>query len=248
MDAKTKLKDQAAEPARHRRPRARAASLLLLRHGSDHGADPPAVRRRRHLLERGRALQHRADAPGAGGQEGRRRRRRHAARVLHHHRHRRHRHGPRGHEVLAAVARGHRRFGRADHARPLLRRAGRPRRLRQVAARHDDGDVPAQRAVDLHLWRLDPARHLQGPAGHRAGRVRGGRQAFGRQDVGRRSRRARAGRPVRRPAPAAASSPPTPWPPSPRRSAWRCRIRPARRRPTRSATASAWPPARRSWT
>ena len=36
------------------------------------GADPPAARRRRQLLERGRALQHRADAPGAGGQEGRR--------------------------------------------------------------------------------------------------------------------------------------------------------------------------------
>ena len=32
-------------------------------------------------------------------------------------------------------------FRRADHARPLLRRAGRPGRLRQVAARHDDGDV-----------------------------------------------------------------------------------------------------------
>ena len=31
-------------------------------------------------------------------------------------------------------------------ARPLLRRAGRPGRLRQVAARHDDGDGPAQRA------------------------------------------------------------------------------------------------------
>jgi len=39
------------------------------------------------LLERGRALQYLADAPGPGGQEGRRRRRRHAARVLHHHRH-----------------------------------------------------------------------------------------------------------------------------------------------------------------
>ena len=42
-------------------------------------------------------------------------------------------------------------------------------------AGHDDGDVPAQRAVDLHLWRLDPARHLQGQAGHHPGRLRGGR-------------------------------------------------------------------------
>ena len=28
--------------------------------------------------------------------------------------------------------------------------------------------VPPQRAVGLHLWRLDPARHLQGPRRHRA--------------------------------------------------------------------------------
>ena len=99
-------------------------------------------------------------APGAGRQEGRRRGRRHAARVHHDHRHRRHRHGPPGHEVLAGVARGDRRFRRTDDARPLLRRAGGPGRLRQVAAGHDDGDVPAQRALGLHLWRLDPAGHF----------------------------------------------------------------------------------------
>ena len=93
--------------------------------------------------------------------QGRRRRRRHAARILHHHRDRRHRHGPSGHEVLARLARGDRRFRRTHHARPLLRRARRPRRLRQVAARHDDGDAAPQRAVDLHLWRLDPARQFQ---------------------------------------------------------------------------------------
>ena len=52
---------------------------------------------------------------------------------------------------------------------------------------------------------------LQGQGRHRAGRVRGGRQALGRQDVGRRSRRRSSRSPVRRPAPAAASSPPTPW-------------------------------------
>ncbi len=74
-------------------------------------------------------------------------------------------------------------------------------------------------------------------------------EAVGLHSVGKMSdedlRTAGAGRLSRRPAPAAASSPPTPWPWSPRRSAWRCPIRPARRRPTRSATASAWPPARR---
>ncbi len=42
---------------------------------------------------------------------------------------------------------------RAHHARPLLRRAGRHGGLRQVSARHDDGDVPSERALDLHLWR-----------------------------------------------------------------------------------------------
>src|ERR1700756_4681485 len=44
-----------------------------------------------------------------------------------------------------------------------------------------------------------PARAVQGKAGHGAGRVRGGRPAFGRNHVGRGTRRARAGRlPVRR--------------------------------------------------
>ncbi len=37
------------------------------------------------------------------------------------------------------------------------RRARRLRRLRQVAAGHDDGDAAPQCAVDLRLWRLDPA-------------------------------------------------------------------------------------------
>ena len=56
---------QAPEPPRHRGPGARAAPLLLLRDGPDRGGDRPALRRRRHLLERGRALQHRALPPGA---------------------------------------------------------------------------------------------------------------------------------------------------------------------------------------
>ena len=43
--------------------------------------------------------------------------------------------GHQGMKSLAAVARGDRRLGRAHHARPLLRRAGRHGRLRQVAAR-----------------------------------------------------------------------------------------------------------------
>ena len=54
--------------------------------------------------------------------------------------------GHAGHEVVAGVARGDRGFRRAHHARPLLRCARRLRRLRQVAARHDDGDAAPQRA------------------------------------------------------------------------------------------------------
>ena len=50
---------------------------------------------------------------------------------------------------------------------------------------HDDGDVPPQRPGDLHLWRLDPARDIQGQAGNGAGCVRGGGQALGRRHVGR---------------------------------------------------------------
>jgi dihydroxy-acid dehydratase len=47
-------------------------------------------------------------------------------------------------------------------------------------------------------------------------------------------------------APAAASSPPTPWPACPRPSAWRCRARPARRRPTNPATSTPRSRAKRS--
>jgi hypothetical protein len=65
---------------------------------------------RRDLLERGRALQHLADAPGAGGEEGRGVSGRHAARILHHHGDGRYRDGACRHARLASVARGDRRF------------------------------------------------------------------------------------------------------------------------------------------
>src|SRR5688572_25526185 len=58
----------AAEPPRHRGAGTGAAPQLLLRDGALRGRDPPAVRRGRHLLERGGALQHRAESPGAGGE------------------------------------------------------------------------------------------------------------------------------------------------------------------------------------
>ena len=63
---------------------------------------------------------------------------------------------------------------------------------------------------------------LRGARRDRAGPVRGGRPAPGREAVeqraGERSRRS----PARARAPAAGSSPPTPWPASARRSGWRC--------------------------
>ena len=179
--------DKRTLPSRHvtEGPERAPAPQLPLRHGPRRGRDPPALRRRRHLLERGRPLQHRAQPPGPGGEARRQAGPRHPARVHHHHRHRRHRHGPRGHALLARQPRRHRRHRRAHHARPLLRRHRRPRRLRQVAPRHDDGHGPPQRPLGLHLRRLDPARPgaggrrgaggLRQPRPDRAGHVRGGR-------------------------------------------------------------------------
>ncbi len=162
-----------------------------------------------------------ADAARAGVDRGRR----HAAPLQHDHRHRRHRDGSSGDEILAGQPRGDRRFGRALGARPLLRRAGRLRGVRQVAARHDDGDAPAQCAVDLRLRRLDPARAASmvatspwwtcsrssaamPPATCPLSEVHATRE-------GRLPRPRRVRRPV---------SPRTPWPASARRSDCRCRI------------------------
>ena len=56
--------------------------------------------------------------------------------VQHRRRLRRHLDGHRRHELLAPVARPHRRLDRDDHGRPVVRRPGRPARLRQEHARH----------------------------------------------------------------------------------------------------------------
>ena len=115
----------------------------------------------------------------------------------------------------------------------------------KITAWPDDGDGPAQRAVGVHVRRQHPTGALSRQGRDRAGRVRGGRPACRRARSPRtsctRSRRP----PARRPAPAAASSPPIPWPASRRRSASRCRAPPARRRPTRPATSGPRPRARR---
>ena len=91
-------------------------------------------------------------------------------------------HGACRHEVVAGEPRRDRGFGRVDDARPQLRCAGGDGRLRQVAAGHDDGDDPAQRAVDLHLWRHHPAGSLPRPRCCCAGPVRGCWPPLSRQD------------------------------------------------------------------
>ena len=85
-------------------------------------------------------------------------------------------------------------------------------------ARADDGDGPAQRAVGLHVWRLDPARPLQGQGRDDRRRVRGGRRAQCRQRCRTRNCTSSNAPPARRPARAAGCSPPTRWPASRRRS------------------------------
>ena len=89
---------------------------------------------------------------------------------------RRHRHGHRGHEVLAGVARGHRRLHRDLRQRPVDGRRDRHRRLRQEHARRHDGHRALQRAGDLRLRRHRQAGPLQGQGpDHRLG-LRGRRR------------------------------------------------------------------------
>ena len=75
------------------------------------------------------------DRLAQGGQGRRARRGRLPARVRHHLGLRRHLDGPRGHALLAGVARGHRRLGRDGDDGRAARRLGAAGRLRQVAAR-----------------------------------------------------------------------------------------------------------------
>ncbi len=79
---------------------------------------------------------------------------------------RRDRDGSRGDEGIVDVARPDRRFGRADDARGAPGCARRDRGLRQIRARHADGDGPDGPAVRLPVRRDDPARHVSGPRHH----------------------------------------------------------------------------------
>ena len=129
---------------RHGRPRedGRAGDAAGGRHGRRGLRE--AADRRRVLLERDHPLQPLARPAREGREERRARGGWLPARVRHHLGLRRHRHGARGHALLAGVARGHRRLGRDGDDGRAARRLGAARRLRQVPARHADGRSPAR--------------------------------------------------------------------------------------------------------
>ena len=106
-------------------------------------------------------------------------------------RYRRHRHGHRGHEVLARVARGNRRCNRGRGQRTMHGRGGLCRWLRQEHAGLHDGDGAHERAGHLRLCRHDQARVLERPEAHHRQPVRGGRRLYRRQDGARGFRRHR---------------------------------------------------------
>ena len=69
-------------------------------------------------------------------------------------------------------------FDRTDDARPLLRRSGRRRGLRQERTRHDDGDAAPERSVGISLWRLDHAGKIPWQGCDHRRCVRGGWPVF----------------------------------------------------------------------
>ena len=105
------------------RPAARGRGLRPER-GHPGPPPPPADRRRR--------------------QGGRPHGRRHPAAGQHHRRVRRHRHEPRGHEVLPHQPRGHRRLRGVRHPGPPVRRYGPHPQLRQDRPRHAHRRVPPE--------------------------------------------------------------------------------------------------------
>ena len=175
-----------------------------------------SARRRRPTAHRRGQLVQRADprphAPAHARRAGQVRRvagGRHPARVQRHRRLRRHRHEPRGHELLAGVARDHRRLGR-DHgqgSRP--RRRGPHAQLRQGGARHGHGRRAPGRAGGRHLGRSHAGGRLPGQAGRPQGRLRGRGHLLPGRHVGRRPGASSRNRPARPAGRAPVSSPPT---------------------------------------
>ena len=149
-----------------------------------------------------------------GGRHGR-----HA--LQHHRRQRRHLDGHRRHELLAPVARPHRRLDRDRDVGAVVRREHLDPGLRQEHARLPDGDGPPESPVAHGLRRHDPRRprrrarearrHLRVPELRRSSSPASITEGAARRD--------RAPLVSRAPAPAAACTPPTRWPPPSKRSA-----------------------------
>ena len=205
-------------PRRHRRPREdrRARDAPRRRHGRRRLRE--AADRRRVELERDHAVQPLARPARQGREERRARGRRLPAGVRHDLGLRRHRDGSRGDALLAGLPRGHRRLGRDRDDGRAARRLGAAGRLRQVPARDADGRGAARPGQRLPLRRLDHARPGRRPRRHDHRRLRGGRRLPGRARSPARRSTGSSARSARARAPAAACTPPTPWPPSPRRS------------------------------
>ena len=90
--------------------------------------------------------------------------------------HRRHRHGHRGDEVFARVARSDRRRDRDRGERPGDGRRARLRRMRQEHARRHDRHGAHERARHLRLRGHDQARQVERPGPHHRERVRSRRR------------------------------------------------------------------------
>ena len=159
-----------------------------------------------------------------GGQGGRARRRRLPAAVRHRLGVRRHRHGARGHALLAGQPRGHRRLCRDGHAGGRLDGSGAAGRC----AKSPPGMLMAAARLELRPSSSTPARSPgrgQAQRRHREKRRRSSTlyEAVGRvqgrdDDPGRPGTASNARSPPAR-APAAACTPPTPWPAPSRPSA-----------------------------
>ena len=107
--------------------------------------------------------------------------------IQHHRRRRRHRHGPRRHALLAALARDHRRQRRIHGQRPQGRCAGLHLELRQNHPRNADGRHAAQHPDGLRVGRADGGGQIR-REGHRPDRRDG---HGGRRSLQRRADRAR---------------------------------------------------------
>ena len=189
-----------------------ASQAMLYATGMTDAGHEQAAGRYCERLVRRQSLQYASAHAGRQSERGRRGGRdgRHA--VQHHWRQRRYFDGHRRDELLAPVARSHRRFDRDGDGESVVRREYLASRVRQEHARLRDGDGPAQSAVADGVRRHDPGRPW-GP--QREARRRLGVSVLRPVPVWRDRRRAAgsglSGTRVQGRAPAAACTRRTPW-------------------------------------